>query len=260
MLLGTSWKMNKTLSEARAYARRVAEFLDKQDNAAPELFIVPSYTSLHVLVEELSGLPVRIGVQNIHWDDDGAYTGEVSARQASDSGATIAEIGHSDRRWLNGETDEDVKKKVTTALKHKLKPLLCLGEPGTERADRTSSEYVRRQLKKAVGHLQPEQAAGIWIAYEPVWAIGDGSEAAEPQYVLEMQDIIRGTLTELFDISTAHSIPILYGGSVNQSNAQDYMRLSHLDGLFVGRFALEPENFLRLARIMSGQIVNGERC
>jgi len=253
MLLGTNWKMNKTQAEATVYANRLRAYLAEGEKAASlEFFLIPPLTSLEPTLRALDGTNVKVGVQNIHWEDSGPYTGEISAEQAFDAGARIAEIGHSERRRLFSETDEAVGRKVASALRIGLTPLVCVGEPIEEKQDGTAVEFVRRQVKKALIHVSSTEADRVWIAYEPVWAIGEGSQAASAAHVSEMHHMIRSTLLEMFESGIARRISIMYGGSVDEQNAIDFSKQIDVDGLFVGRAALDPQAFIRLADAIGG--------
>jgi triosephosphate isomerase len=259
MLLGTNWKMNKTQGQAAAYASRLrAHVLESSAAGSLELFLIPSVTSLQVTVGALSDTNVKVGVQNIHWAASGPYTGEISAAQAADAGAAIAEIGHSERRTLSGETDEEVKLKVQSAVHNGMIPLICVGEPAAERDDGTAREFVRRQVLKALAGVDAAAAAKAWIAYEPVWAIGEGNEPASADYVYDMHEEIREALRERFGKQAGHEVRLLYGGSVDRTNAADYVNQPNVDGVFVGRAALDVETFIELADSI-GELVATER-
>ena len=249
--LGTNWKMNSHRPQTRAYAERLAEYRrgDGAD-ADLQLFIIPPATSISTAAEALAGTDVYVGVQNVHWEDSGAYTGEVSVPMAAECGASIVEIGHSERRHIFGETDEQINRKVRATLRHGLIPLVCVGEPLAERRFRTTEEYIARQLKIALAEVGAAEVARVWIAYEPVWAIGVSGTPAEPEYVEIVHAHIRRTLEALYGPESTREIPIMYGGSVDLENAGAYTERSHVDGLFVGRAALDVENLIRLAKEM----------
>ena len=239
--------MNKTRRETAEYARRVGDYLTA--NSLPidtQLFIIPSFLSLESALPLKENSAVRLGVQNIYPGDEGAFTGEVSARQAADAGASIALIGHSERRALFGETDEGVNAKVLAAIDTGLTALICVGERAIEREAGCGKEHVVRQVRMALIDVPKEATPLIWIAYEPVWAIGVGGRPATSAYAEEVHTAIRSALTELYDTETARQIPILYGGSVDMENAAEYVRRSNIDGVFVGRYALDVDAFIRL--------------
>ena len=243
--LGTSWKMTKTLAEARAYAEQLARTTVPDGVNA---FVLPPLTALHVVRAALPpDGPVRVGVQNAHWAPEGAMTGEVSMHQVQDAGAEIVEIGHSERRTQLGETDAMVAAKVAAALGQGLVPLLCVGEPEQVRAAGRAEEHVGDQVRSALSGLPPADLARVLVAYEPVWAIGEGGRPAAPADVVGVLDRIRDVVADL-----APGVPLaglLYGGSVSTGNAAELLALEQVDGLFVGRAAWTPEGFAALLSV-----------
>jgi L-erythrulose 1-phosphate isomerase len=249
--LGTNWKMNSLRPQTRRYTERLSEFrIGDGAGADLQLFIIPPATSISTAAEVLAGTDVYVGVQNVHWEDSGAYTGEVSVPMAAECGARIVEIGHSERRHIFGETDEQVNRKVRATLRHGLIPLVCVGERLEERQFHTTEEYIARQLKVALAEVGADEVRTVWIAYEPVWAIGVGGTPAEPEYAEAVHAHIRRTLETLYGPEATRGIPIIYGGSVDVENSCAYTKLPNVDGLFVGRAALNVENFIRLAEDM----------
>jgi len=241
--LGTSWKMNKTLNETQDYVRRLAA--GQRDFDRPcQLFIVPPHTSLAQASKELIGTSILVGAQNMHWATKGAYTGEISADMIRSCGASLVELGHSERRAAFGETDETVNLKVLAALRAGLCPLICVGDTAQERNFDVSVESVVRQVKIALHGVKPEQYRHALIAYEPVWAIGNAGTAAQPSYVNTMHLAIRKALARM-SAETAN-IPILYGGSVNVANAVELSRQPEVNGLFIGRAAWNVVEFLKI--------------
>lgn len=243
--LGTSWKMTKTLAEARAYADRLARTTVPDGVTA---FVLPPLTALHAVRAALpSSGPVRVGVQNAHWAPEGAVTGEVSMRQVQDAGAEIVEIGHSERRLELGETDAMVAAKVAAALAQGLVPLLCVGEPEQVRAAGWAEEHVGGQVRSALAGVAPSDLARVLVAYEPVWAIGEGGRPAEPADVVGVLDRVRAVVADLApEVGLAG---LLYGGSVGTGNAAELLALEQVDGLFVGRAAWTAEGFAALLAI-----------
>jgi triosephosphate isomerase len=213
--------------------------------------LIPPATSIATAVEALAGTNVYVGAQHVHWKDQGAYTGELSAGMAAECGARLVQIGHSERRHIFGETDEQVRLKVGTALRHNLIPLLCVGEPQSEVEFGTAAEYIARQLKIAISGLEQREAARIWVAYEPVWAIGSGGKPADPEYAEYIHGNIKQTLAAELGTEMAESIPVLYGGSVNAANAPHYILRKGIDGVFVGRAALDVQSFIQLIRTVT---------
>jgi triosephosphate isomerase len=246
VLLGTSWKMNKTRPEAFTYITQLKESLGLLKPFT--IFVLPPFTLLWQVKELLQGTSILIGAQNMHWERSGPYTGEISPLMLEDIGVDIVEIGHSERRDYFGETDLIVNKKVLSALKHGLIPLICVGEKQVEREHGRSQEVVHRQLVAALQDVHLPHTDGVWIAYEPVWAIGEGGIPAEPSYASDIQSEIRQILVDQFGEETGEKIPILYGGSVNVENAVAFLREPNIDGLFLGRAGWEVGSFLEIIR------------
>lgn len=238
--VGTSWKMTKTLAEARAWAWTVAA-------AGPwpgvQPFVVPPATAIAAVADVLgpdSG--VLVGAQDAHWEDAGAWTGEVSVPQVADAGAHLLEIGHSERREHFGETDGRVNLKVRAALRHGLVPLVCVGEPDAVRRAGREVEHVVGQVRAALDGV--DEPSSVLVAYEPVWAIGEGGRPARPEDVAEVAAAVR-------DAVGGHVVggavaSLLYGGSVDRRNALDLLAVDGVDGLFIGRSAWDAEGFLAI--------------
>ena len=237
--IGTSWKMNKVRAEARAFAEALAGS-DVARGTAAQLFVIPPFTAVADVAGILSATRVRVGVQNVHWAEAGAWTGEISAAMAADCGATIAEIGHSERRTHFGETDETVALKVASALRHGLTPLVCVGDTRGEYDAGRTAEALDRQVRAAVSKVSSAEGARVVIAYEPVWSIGEGGTPAEPGFADEQHARIKATLAAV----TGHEPRVLYGGSVDPGNCVSLAARPSIDGLFIGRSAWMPEGFL----------------
>jgi triosephosphate isomerase len=239
-LIGTSWKMNLTPSEAVGWFRSV---LPATEGVADRsLFVLPPFPSLFAARAELAGSHIGWGAQDIHEADDGAHTGDVSGAMLADLGCTIAEIGHSERRRDHGETDERIAAKVAAALRWDLTPLVCVGEP--RQTDRESAgEHVVRQLSGALERLSPSALDRLVVAYEPVWAIGVGAEAADVEHISAMHALIGGSLRD----RGANDPRVIYGGSVDRTNAPEILAAPGVDGLFIGRAALDPVVFAEIA-------------
>jgi triosephosphate isomerase len=241
--LGTSWKMNKDSAQAREAARALRDAPAWPDHIQP--FVIPPFTSLEAVTGELRNTRILTGAQNVHWDDAGAWTGEISAPMIRSCGATLVEIGHSERRTHFAETDETVNRKVHATLRNGLTPLICIGETASQRDGGVAFETLAIQTKLALQGLSNEQAANVLIAYEPVWAIGAQGRAADPDIVRAAFQAIRGTLTQIHP--TLATIPLLYGGSVDGTNATAYAALPETNGLFIGRAAWSPDGLIRIA-------------
>ncbi|MEZ5904401.1 MAG: triose-phosphate isomerase [Geminicoccaceae bacterium] len=244
--LGTGWKMNKTRAEARAYAAAL--------RAAPglrelplQLFVLPPFTALAETATALAGSGVLVGAQNCHWADAGAWTGEISAPQIAECGATLVELGHSERRAHFGETDTAINAKVKAVLAAGLRPLVCVGETAEERSLDAATVTVARQARMALAGVAAADLDRVLLAYEPVWAIGEGGTPASPDYA----DAIHGALKNAVLDLHGRAVPVLYGGSVNAANAEALAGRAAIDGLVVGRAAWTVEGLIGLARAIT---------
>jgi triosephosphate isomerase len=238
--IGTSWKMNKTLAEALAFADglRAAE---AQADPRIQRFVIPPFTVLREVKARLSGTSVLVGAQNMHWADAGAWTGEISAPMLRDCGVDLVELGHSERRTHFGETDETVGLKVEAAVRHGLIPLVCIGETLAEREAGRAGAVLEAQVRAALARLEGEaRHAALLLAYEPVWAIGAGGVPASADYAEARQAGIAAVAQEVL----GRRVPCLYGGSVNAENCADLISRPHVDGLFIGRAAWTVEGYL----------------
>jgi triosephosphate isomerase len=245
-MFGTNWKMNKTSHEASLYAETFRERLCQiSDINSAQVFVIPPYTAIAV-VKELSGGSYWVGAQNMHWEKSGPYTGEISAEMLVDIGVDIVQVGHAERRKLFHETDEMVNLKVHAALLARLRVLVCIGEDPAGREAHAAREICSRQLRVALAGVPVSAANQVILAYEPTWAIGENGVTADPDYIRGMKKLFRSILKEVFDERSADMIPILYGGSVNIDDAAALLVRSQVDGLFVGRAALDPIAFATL--------------
>ncbi len=230
--IGTSWKMNKVRAEAHAFAHALADSpVAKMKECQP--FVIPPFPYIAEVAEILAGTRVKVGAQNMHWADQGAWTGEVSPLMIRDCGATLVEIGHSERRTYFGETDETVALKTQAALRHGLTALVCIGDTKAEYDAGKTAEALDRQVRGLLKYVAREAAGKIVIAYEPVWSIGEGGIPATPEFANEQHVRIAALVKNL----TGTALPILYGGSVNPQNCVELAGQSHIDGLFIGRSA-----------------------
>ncbi|WRS29317.1 triose-phosphate isomerase [Actinomycetaceae bacterium MB13-C1-2] len=237
--VGTSWKMNGSLGFARDYARSLRQ-ADLHNWAGVQPFVIPSFTAIDTVRNELGpDSPVLLGAQNAHWEDEGAWTGEISVLQAMDAGAQLIEIGHSERRANFAETNEVVRRKVEATLLAGARPLLCVGEPAEVFRAGGSVSYITEQADAALCGLD---SSSVILAYEPIWAIGENGR--EP----EREDLVTAfaALRERYETRVE---AILYGGSVNQKNALDLLNIQGVGGLFVGRSAWSVEGYLDILRI-----------
>ncbi len=245
--VGTSWKMNKTRAEARAF---VAGLKAAQTPADPRIqpFVIPPFTALAEVAADLADSSVMVGAQNMHWADQGAWTGEISPVMLRDCGAQIVELGHSERRANFGETDETVGLKVAAALRHGLVPLICIGETWAEREAGRATEVLRAQTEAALAQIaSTDRARAILFAYEPVWAIGEGGVPATADYA----DARHAEIIAVTKAVMGRALPCLYGGSVNPENCAELITCPHIDGLFIGRSAWNVAGYLDiLARVL----------
>ncbi len=237
--IGTSWKMNKLRADAHAFVDAVlASSVAQQQKALP--FVIPPFPYISDVSERLRGTQFQVGAQNMHWADAGAWTGEVSPLMIKDCGATLVEIGHSERRTFFGETDETVALKTQTALKHGLTALVCIGDTKAEFDSGETAAALERQVRGLLKYVASDAIGKVLIAYEPVWSIGEGGIPATPEFAnLQHQKI-----ADLVLSITGGTLPILYGGSVNPGNCVELAAQSHIDGLFIGRSAWDAKGYI----------------
>jgi triosephosphate isomerase (TIM) len=240
-LIVGNWKMNKTASEAAGFVRELAGKLASSSRA--EVVIAPPFTALESTRTALGpSSRFKLAAQNLHWESQGAFTGEVSGPMLRDLGCTFVIVGHSERRTLFGERDGDIQKKVRAALTHGLRPILCVGESLAERqADRTDAA-VTAQLTAALAGLTAQDLSAVTIAYEPVWAIGTGRPATTAQAV-SVHRSIRTCVANGWNQDTAAGMRILYGGSVTPQNAESLLSAEEIDGALVGGACLKSDSF-----------------
>jgi len=244
-LIAGNWKMNKTAADAASLVQEIVAGVGKHGEA--EVVVCPPFTALESAGKALDGSLVKLGAQNMHPEGSGAFTGEISAPMLRSLFVTHVILGHSERRSLCGETDAFINRKVLAALKHQLRPILCVGETLAEREAGTTLKIVQGQLEKNLEGVAKEQAAQVVIAYEPVWAIGTGKNATAEQ-AQEVHAFIRGLLTKLFGEPAAQRIRILYGGSMKPANAPELLAQKDIDGGLIGGASLEARSFLDLVK------------
>lgn len=238
--IGTSWKMNKTLAEAKLFATALAQADGGRDDRI-QRFVIPSFTNVREVKQILAETSVKVGAQNMHWADEGAWTGEVSPLMLKDCNLDIVELGHSERREFFGETDETVGLKTEAAVRHGLIPLICIGETLAEREAGRAQEVLEAQVRGALGKLsEAQKTAPILLAYEPVWAIGVNGIPATSLYADDRQVEIIAVAQDVL----GRKVPCLYGGSVNPQNCEELIQCPHIDGLFIGRSAWNVEGYL----------------
>ena len=244
-LIAANWKMYKTPAQAEDYVQTFLPLVAGHDR--DEIVLCPSDTSICAIVPTVAESNVAIGGQNMHFAEEGAYTGETSALMLKAIGATYVIIGHSERRQYFGETDENVNKKLATALKHKLIPIVCIGEVLEEREDGRTDEVLRKQISRALVGVEPKDAEAIVVAYEPVWAIGTG-KTATPEIAASAHLLVRSEIARRLGRHVADTIRILYGGSVKPDNATALLNQPEIDGALVGGASLDPQSFARIVK------------
>jgi len=241
-IIAGNWKMFKTVSEAVAFVNDVK---GKAEVAGVESVICAPFTALPALVEAVKGTSLKIGAQNLHFEDNGAFTGEISGVMLKDLGVDYVIVGHSERRQYFAETDETVNKKLHAAFKHGIVPILCVGEKLEEREAGKTNEVNRVQTEAALAGLSAEQAAQVVIAYEPIWAIGTGKTSTADD-ANEVISYIRERIAVQFGADVADKVRIQYGGSVKPNNVAEYLGQSDIDGALVGGASLEPASYVAL--------------
>ena len=244
-LIAANWKMYKTPAEAKAFIDAFLPLV--AGHTRDEIALFPSVTSLATVVAAVAGSNVIAGLQNMHFAEEGAYTGETSVGQVIAVGGTHTLIGHSERRQYFAETDEIVNKKLHTALKHGIIPIVCVGEVLAEREAGKTEQVLKTQVTGAFAGITPEAAAPIVIAYEPVWAIGTG-KTATPEMAVDAHKIIRAEVAKLLGADVASKMRILYGGSVKSENANALCCQEEIDGALVGGASLKPDSFTAIVK------------
>lgn len=248
LYFGTNLKMYKTIQDTVGYLQKLVENTKDISREEIELFVIPSFTSLPGATAEVDRQYVKLGAQNMCWEEQGQFTGEISPLMLKELGLDLVMIGHSERRHVFGETDIQENKKVLCALEHGFTTLLCIGETDEEKEYGISDEVLRTQLIVGFHGVTPEQAKNLWVAYEPVWAIGVNGKPASVEYAEAKHQVIKQCLKELFGEEIAAQIPVLYGGSVNPGNANQLIVQPSIDGLFTGRSAWQADAFDKLIR------------
>jgi len=242
-----NWKMNTDSHSSVALAKAVREGSSELAGQKVDVALCPPFVYLQTVAQAVSSSSIAIGAQDVYFESNGAFTGEISTMMLKDVGCTYVICGHSERRHVIGESDELICKKVNAAINGGLLPILCVGELRSEREAGQTEQVVRRHIASALGALGVEKVAAVTIAYEPVWAIGTGLTAT-PQQAQEVHVFIRKLLAEMYDENLAQQIRILYGGSVKPNNAAALMAEPDIDGLLVGGASLKADDFLAILR------------
>ncbi|WP_447977598.1 triose-phosphate isomerase [Candidatus Nitrospira bockiana] len=243
-LIVANWKMNKTSAEAEGYIRRLASLIHPD---SIDLVLAPPFTALSTAAAAVPNSGFELAGQDVFWEDKGAYTGEVSPVMLKEIGCAYVLVGHSERRQWFGETDTWVNKKVAAAIRHGLKPILCLGEHLADREQGLTAAVVSGQLKKGLSGVTTDDLTAIAIAYEPIWAIGTG-RAATPDQAEEVHRLLRAQVSVQWGQEAGNRMRILYGGSVTPDNAGRFLASREIDGLLVGGACLDPDCFATIAR------------
>jgi triosephosphate isomerase len=242
-VIAGNWKMYKGPESARKFCREFAQVVPPVDRRTVILF--PPALSVTTVRDALTEHGIGVGVQDIHWESEGAFTGQISAPMAREAGARYALVGHSERRHVFGETDEETGRKVAAAVDAGLTPVLCVGETLDERREGRLEEVILRQLEAGTATVPDDAVAGMLIAYEPVWAIGTG-ETATPEDAADAHGRLRARLRDRLGDAAGH-VPILYGGSVKPHNAAELLAAADVDGVLVGGASLDPRDFTKIA-------------
>lgn len=244
-IVAGNWKMNKTVEEARSLVYSMS--LKLRQIQGVEKVLCPPFPALLAVSALLQGTDIGLGAQNLHWEEKGAYTGEVAPNMVAEFCKYVI-IGHSERRAYFGETDETVNRKVHAAMAHNLTPIVCVGETEKEYESGQTGEVVRRQISLGLANVDPGKAAGLVVAYEPVWAIGTGKASSGENANAVLAEHIRPALAELFGAETAQAIRIQYGGSVTGANADEFFGQPEIDGALVGGASLKVDDFVAITQ------------
>jgi triosephosphate isomerase (TIM) len=244
-IIAANWKMYKTPAESRAFMDAFVPLV--KDHKRDEIVICPPFVDIAAVVEAAKGTKIKVGGQNLYWEKEGAYTGEISGAMLVGAGCEYVIIGHSERRQYFGETDDTVNRRLEVALEAGLAVILCVGEVIEEREAGLTEDVLRRQCNRAFRGIGTKKAARMSIAYEPVWAIGTG-KTATPEIAEEAHLVIRDEVENLFGKEYSDQLRILYGGSVKPENATALMNQSDIDGALVGGASLKPDSFAKIVK------------
>ena len=249
LIIAGNWKMHKNISEAIELANGLKRDLHDVENL--DIVLCPAFTALSSVFEIITDSNIQLGAQDVYWQEQGAFTGEVSPLMLKDAGCKFVIIGHSERRQYFFETNETVNKKISAAMKAELIPIVCVGETLQQRDQNKTFQVIREQIQQSLKDITSQEAERMVIAYEPVWAIGTGRNATAFQ-AEEAQRYIRNLLGEMFNPAIAEAIRIQYGGSVNPENIEEIISEPDIDGALVGGASLKSETFSKIVRICAG--------
>ena len=243
-IVAANWKMHKTHLEAIQDVQKLSYLLDKKDTEKVEVVICPPFTALRSVqtLVESDKLAFTVGAQDVHWEDKGAFTGEISPPMLAALKIGFVIVGHSERRQHFGETDADIARKVKAVFGHDMTPIVCVGESLEQRESGRAAEVVSSQIREDLSKVGPDEASRAVVAYEPIWAIGTG-KACAPADAAEAIRAIRDTLETMYSTDVAETVRVQYGGSVKAGNIRDFMTHPEIDGALVGGASLDPEEF-----------------
>ncbi|MBW2974965.1 triose-phosphate isomerase [Candidatus Woesearchaeota archaeon] len=244
-IIAGNWKMNKTVKESVSLVKELKGLV--KDIKGREIIVCPPFTSLAAVGAETQTGNIKIGAQNMHYEEKGAFTGEISPLMIKETGASYVILGHSERRHVFNEDDELINKKIASAINNSLKPIFCVGETLEQREENRTEQVIKEQVEKGLEGIKKEEMKDIVIAYEPVWAIGTGKNAT-PEQAEEVHVFIRGILDSMFGNKTAEETPILYGGSVKPENIKGIIAQVNVDGVLVGGASLDARSFSEIAK------------
>ncbi len=242
-----NWKMNNTISESIKLIKEIKESLKESDTRDVEAAVCVPATSLSEVKKALEGTGIKLGSQNMHWEENGAYTGEISPLMLNEIGVDYCIIGHSERRQYFNETDETVNKKIKSALSHDIKPIFCVGETLEQREMGKEKDIIGSQVVKGLEDISSNDMEIITVAYEPIWAIGTGKTASSED-ANDMCSFIRKTIEEKYNKDISEKVIIQYGGSVKPDNVSEIMNQTDIDGALVGGASLKAEDFIKLIK------------
>lgn len=245
-IIAGNWKMNRTIEEAASLVRDMRPGLDEVQGV--DKILCPPFTALAAVGELLEATTIKLGAQNVYWEEKGAYTGEISPLMLRGLCQYVI-LGHSERRQYFGETDDGVNKKIKAALAHSLIPIVCVGENLAQNEAGQTEAVVSGQVRGCLAGLSAEQVRGLIMAYEPIWAIGTGRPATGAGANAVVGQTIRGTIRDLYDEATAQAVRVQYGGSVNPKNIAEFMSQVEIDGALVGGASLKATDFVEIVRI-----------
>ncbi len=244
-IIAANWKMYKTVQESRAFLDAFLPLVQQHDR--DEIVICPPFVNIAAVLEQTRGSLIKVGAQNVYWEKEGAFTGEVSPGMLAGAGCEYVIVGHSERRQYFGETDDTVNRRLESALEAGLATILCVGEVLEEREAKLTEDVLRRQCSRAFSGISARKASKLSLAYEPVWAIGTG-KTATPQMAADAHTVIRQEAALTFGKEFAAALRILYGGSVKPDNVKALMAESEIDGALVGGASLKPESFAAIVK------------